>query len=169
MPNYVSNQITFDAARADEIFAALEVNGKFSMGSLIPMPLHVYRGDLGTDEEEDFPDNWLSWGKANWGTKWDACESKTSVADGKAILYFETAWSVPYPFIAAFCNRFQIPFEHRYFDEGENFWGVEQWGASRHDGERITRLEKRHSDPDDLAALQILFGYVPEEEEEVAG
>lgn len=42
-------------------------------------------------------DNWYDWRIANWGTKWNACESDYD-KDGEC-MRFNTAWSIPYPII----------------------------------------------------------------------
>src|SRR5690606_37803499 len=123
MPNNVSHKITFDASHAAEVFEACCTDGRFDFDMLIPRPLRMYRGNLSCEEENDFKCNWSSWQRENWGTKWNAYQCSCMVDGGKAIIKFDTAWSIPYPVIAAFANRFGISFEHRYFDEGHNFWG----------------------------------------------
>ena len=81
------------------------------------------------------------------------------------MITFDTAWSNPYPVLAAFCNRFQVPFEHRYFDEGSNFWGIEEWGTDKYH-KSVQRLSKRYSKQEDYKSLAIeLKGYDPDERE----
>lgn len=155
MPNHVTNKLVFQADRAAEVFAAVCPNDRFSFEALIPPPPHMYHGDLGAEDDKDFACNWSTWNRANWGTKWGAYQSTCGLTDdGMAFIKFQTAWSVPYPIIAAFCNRFQMPFEHRYFDEAPNFWGIEKWGRDR-DGEVFHRLSKRADNPDDKSPLSI--------------
>ena len=43
-------------------------------------------------------DNWYDWSCANWGTKWNACD--TNYDEEKEQLCFDTAWSIPYPVLA---------------------------------------------------------------------
>lgn len=164
MPNHVTHKLTFAEDRAAEIFAACCPDGKFDFNVLVPRPPHMYRGDLGAEDEKDFQCNWMSWQIENWGTKWNAYDQTCGIADGKAFIQFDTAWSVPYPVMAAFANKFNVPFEHRYFDEGHNFWGVELWSGE--DG-RVSRTKKRKSNDDDKTPLCIeLKGYDPARDED---
>lgn len=67
--------------------------------------------------------------------------------------------------MAAFCNRFQIPFEHRYFDEGYGFWGIEKWDRKQFYGNRIVRVSKSYKQEADFVPLCLeLKGYDPMEE-----
>lgn len=43
-------------------------------------------------------DNWYDWRNANWGTKWDACDSQYN--EETQSVQFNTAWSIPYPVLA---------------------------------------------------------------------
>lgn len=70
------------------------------------------------------------------------------------MITFDTAWSNPYPVLAAFCNRFQVPFEHRYFDEGSNFWGIDTWDASKYH-KRVQRTTKRWKKAEDEKPLAL--------------
>jgi len=147
MPNYVKNKIIFDKAKAEEVFSFFGSDG-FSFKKLVPMPPHVYHGDISAEEENDFPLNWHSWCVQNWGTKWGELRDAMKIENDKAVIEFETAWSIPYPIIAAFANRFKIPFEHRYCCEGADFWGIEVWGISVNPPEdgRIQRIRKNKND-----------------------
>lgn len=42
-------------------------------------------------------DNWYDWRTANWGTKWNACD--TNYDKDSESLRFDTAWSIPYPIL----------------------------------------------------------------------
>lgn len=166
MPNHVSHKITFDAANAETVFAACCPDGRFDFNTLVPQPLHMYRGDLSGEDDQDFKCNWSTWNRENWGTKWNAYDCACKVEDGKAIITFDTAWSVPYPVMAAFANKFSISFEHRYYDEGGNFWGVEEWGTERG---CPSRTKKRRDHEEDYIPLCVeLKGYDPSKEEEDA-
>ena len=173
MPNHVTHKILFDASAADVIFSEVCPDGKFDFEKLVPSPPHIYRGDLNREDEEDFPLNWYSWNVQNWGTKWNCYNQFTGIADdGRAYIQFDTAWSIPYPILAAFCNRFNIPFEHRYFDEGHNFWGIEIWDKKRYpiQVDHVSRVKKRKNVPDDKRTLCIeLKGYDPNEENDEGG
>lgn len=170
MPNHVSHKLTFAADKAPEVFAAVCTEGRFDFETLVPIPPNLYRGDLSSEDEKDFPINWLSWSRDNWGTKWNAYACKCEVIGEKAVITFDTAWSNPYPVLAAFCNRFQIAFEHRYFDEGSFFWGIDQWGTGRWDKGRVQRIEKRWNKKEDYKPLCIeLKHYDPDEREDEDG
>lgn len=172
MPNWVTNKIEFgveNEVSAQEIFDTVCTNGNLDFNTLVPTPLHIYQGDLSSDDKKDFDKNtWHVWNCKNWGTKWNACSpEKFQYEDGKASIEFDTAWSVPYSIIIAFGNKFKIPFVLKYFDEGHNFWGVETWGPHENHNGFTKRISKRDSLPEDRNALCIeLKGYNPEDEED---
>lgn len=156
MPNHVTHKLIFDAAKAEEIFAAIRSDDRaFDFEKLIPSPPQMYHGNLSAQDDQDFPCNWNTWSRENWGTKWNAYEGSAKVEGDKAVLQFDTAWSIPYPVLAAFCNRFQIPFEHRYFDEGSNFWGIERWTVDKWSGDRVVRTEKLWKRDEDYKPLAL--------------
>lgn len=163
MPNHVTNQIIFDRIHVNKVSKLCFSDRGFDFNLLIPMPPHIYVGNLSREDEQDFPNNWLKWSRENWGTKWNAYDSSIENKDDKSILEFDTAWSVPYPIIVAFANKFLIEFEHRYFDEGHNFWGVENWGC---EGKNACRLSARKSNSADFNKLCLeLKGYDPNKDE----
>lgn len=152
MPNHVTNKITFDASYAERVFAGCRINDRFDFNLLIPQPPHMYRGDLSSEDAKDFKCNWDTWNCANWGTKWNAYSCAFDVKDGSATIKFDTAWTVPYPVIVAFANAFNIEFEHRYFDEGQFCWGIEEWTFERGS---LRRTKKRGSLEEDKNLLSI--------------
>ena len=131
MPNNVTNRLLFNTANAERILAeCANSDGVFDFNTLIPKPHALYQGPMDGDDEKDFPLNWFNWSRENWGTKWNSYNGKRGVApDGRVFVQFDTAWSVPYPVLVALANKYHAAFEHRYFDEGESFWGVETWGV----------------------------------------
>lgn len=169
MPNHITNKIIFDAQKAKEIFDSVCPDGKFDFRIFIPQPPQMYRGDLNREDEKDFPCNWHTWNRANWGTKWNAYETTTGIEGEKAFIQFRTAWGVPYPIISAFANKFQIPFVHKYCCEWADWWGIETWGIDHRfskDDDQIVRLTKSRDCPDDKTALALeLLGYDPDQEE----
>lgn len=166
MSNHVTHKITFAAVESPEIFSAVCPNGKFDFEILVPRHPNIYEGDLSAEDEKDFPINWRSWNIENWGTKWNCYDQSCGVENGKAFIKFDTAWSIPYPVIAAFANKFNTPFDHRYYDEGHNFWGIETWGADAHNS-TTHRISKRKNNPEDDKALCIeLKGYDPDADDE---
>ena len=170
MPNWVSVKIEFDASEeiANNIYDAICINDRVDFNTLIPTPLYIYHGDLRREDEKDFgAHTWLEWNKTFWGTKWNACNpDKLKWEDGKASIAFDTAWSVPYPVIVAFGNKFLIPFTLKYFDEGHRFWGIEEY-APNDKKTSIRRKVKKDSAEEDQKPLHIeLRGYDYEEDEE---
>ncbi len=59
---------------------------------------------------------WYEWRCRNWGTKWNACEPNWCLEEG--VLYFQTAWSAPFPIIEAMAAKYpELEFTHRWADE----------------------------------------------------
>jgi hypothetical protein len=168
MPNNVTNKLVLPIAMADEVIAVIAPDGKVDFKTLIPEPPHLYHGNLTNDDERDFPLNWNSWNRENWGTKWNAYDTVITRDEAHAYVEFDTAWSLPYPFIAAINNRWPtMEFEHRYFDEGHNYWGKEVWEKCPFaDGKVVRHPHSRKSLPEDKQALCIeLKGYDPAEDD----
>lgn len=67
--------------------------------------------------------NWYDWCPDNWGTKWNCYDfSMDRVDDGKLIMKFDTAWSVPHPILEKLSSEFPTThFDILSFDEGWNF------------------------------------------------
>ena len=156
MANNVTNKITFKNVYTGRVKEKCMPEGYFDFETLVPPPAQVYRGNLSLQEDEDFKCNWSTWNRANWGTKWNAYNScLTTDGDagtrGDTVVVFDTAWTVPYPIVAAFANTLKIPFEHRYFDEGEGFWGIERWEMANG---VMTRVSTRKSLPEDRETIR---------------
>jgi hypothetical protein len=173
MPNHVSNRIEIVCTQeqADDIFKRIgtEGQGAVDFETLIPTPAHIYQGDLGAVDEEDFRGNdWNTWNRANWGTKWNAYSASVAYDEGRAIIKFDTAWSISYPFVIAIANTFVLPFTFKYFDEGHNFWGIETWGLNKFRSiPTICRTSKKYKEAEDLRPLCIeLKGYDPDKEDD---
>jgi len=167
MPNHVTQVLEFSAEHAERVFADCCPNGQFDFNLFIAPPITVYHGSLSMREEEDFKGhNWYAWNLANWGTKWNCYDSSISIEGNVARILFYTAWSIPYPIICAFANKYGIPFQHRYFDEGHMYWGIEAWRVdpwSALSGSTIiSRTAVRDSKPEDRDDLCLeLQGYHP--------
>lgn len=172
MPNHVMNIIEFAAEHQDKVVEAITVAGKdgpvVSFATLIPFPVEMYRGDLAIGDETDFPCNWHKWQTEHWGTKWDAYDSGVVTQDERTCVLFSTAWSVPYPFIAAFANTLRISFEHRYFDEGHNFWGIQTWEVLP-DGRACRTAVRKNAEEDRRRLCMELMGYDPDSPQEEGG
>ena len=59
--------------------------------------------------------DWYSWSNANWGTKWNAYDTNENEDDG---IYFQTAWSNPFPVMEALSRKYpDVVFHVRFADE----------------------------------------------------
>lgn len=123
MPNHVINELIFrsvDTAAQDRILAAAcNADGKVDFAVLVPPPLNLWMGSVGSEHERAFGRTGLAWNRENWGTKWNAYSHKAIERTPDClILRFETAWSPPYPWLAAIFNDLNLSFDHNWLDEG---------------------------------------------------
>lgn len=89
----------------------------FDFEMIIPMPDHIYRGNLGKAEEEKYGEAncWYRWSINNWGTKWNSY-SHEKIND--TTIAFQTAWSFPDPVMLKLSKMFpKNKFFVRYADE----------------------------------------------------
>lgn len=159
MPNHVINEIIF-ARPADEHAAILahacNAKGEVDFNLLVPMPLTVWRGNVGAKHTAAFgrENIGLDWARTYWGTKWNAYGQLPVEADkNTVILRFQTAWSPPYPWLVALFNTCG-DFRHNWLDEGRSrgFEGrfeqakaslfAEQWTEAEADDELHRHLHK---------------------------
>ena len=81
--------------------------------------------------------DWYSWSVANWGTKWDACDTDiTAHSEDVLQLRFSTAWNLPKVWLERlFTMEEFMPLRivHFHEDEGEGHWGPneEEWFANQ--------------------------------------
>lgn len=130
MPNHVINEIIFrvDAMKQLSILTMVRNSaGEIDFEILVPKPLNLWDGGAGQQHEKKFKRIGLDWARENWGTKWNAYGQDQggkyqSIAqtEDAITLTFQTAWSPPYPWIAALFNFFKCPIEHNWFDEGHS-------------------------------------------------
>lgn len=123
MPNHVANELIFrgvDSAKQDELLANLcDAEGNVDFDILVPAPLNIWCGNVGVRHEEAFKRTHLDWARENWGTKWNAYGHKPAERTADTLtLRFDTAWTPPYPWLAAVFNRFKISFDHNWLSEG---------------------------------------------------
>lgn len=143
MPNWITNKVEVIGKGQDIVelrnLMHTDDNFQFDFQKILPMPEELsdttspYQG---TPEEskrlkEKYGANdWYSWSIENWGTKWNASEvtysEVTKMDDGRFIMdiTFDTAWSVPAPFMLALGKRFdKCHFKGMYADEdlGSNY------------------------------------------------
>ncbi len=135
MPNDIINELIFsDVSPSDQdrILAAACVDGKVDFSILVPVPLNIWQGSVGK-QHDVFKANALDWARQNWGTKWNAyAHVQPERAADSLTLRFQTAWSPPYPWLAAMLNKLALPFYHNWLDEGAERG---RHGAFKPDGE----------------------------------
>ena len=70
-------------------------------------------------------DNWYNWSIANWGTKWDACESYIDHNDiNYFAVTFDTAWAPPVSWIENIMQDFpDLQFTLEYEESGMGYGG----------------------------------------------
>lgn len=99
MPNHVTNRIYFPPNIKKEMIEKLTLVNEegqtyVDFNNLIPTPDYIYQGDLGLEERKKYGKNtWYDWNRENWGTKWNAYETRIS----EDYIQFRTAWNTPTP------------------------------------------------------------------------
>lgn len=123
MPNHVTNEITIDGTK-EQIKQVLDsIQGKDSrdnvmaidFNKIIPTPPNIFQGNLGEAERKKYGrNNWYDWNRDNWGTKWNAYDTRAEFD----VVTFDTAWAHPFPVILALSNKFpEVTFHVRFADE----------------------------------------------------
>lgn len=125
MPNHIINELIFRGVDADEqvTIAAKICNaeGKVDFETLVPTPLNVWLGNVGSKHETAFGQTGLDWSREQWGTKWNAYGHKpTERTDDTITFRFDTAWSPPYRWLVAVFNSLKCDFDHNWLDEGRD-------------------------------------------------
>jgi hypothetical protein len=125
MPNHVVNELVFrdvNPGTQGRIQMALcGATDKVDFEVLVPAPLNMWWGSVGIRHEQKFKRNHLDWARENWGTKWNAYQHRAIVRTDDSITFcFDTAWSPPYPWLAAVFNSLKLSFEHNWMTEGDN-------------------------------------------------
>jgi hypothetical protein len=128
MPNHITNILTahgdekkvramFEAIKNDEIGT-----GSIDFNKIVPMPEHIYRGNLGRKEIEKYgaENCWYDWSIKNWGTKWNSYGYNEHTAenfDGSSIKFL-TAWSSVSDLMKKLSSMFpDICFDYKWADE----------------------------------------------------
>lgn len=127
MPNWVYNTIEFlgDKKTVTEIIKKHLVKGEFDFDTIIPEPRKIEdcpkhciaTPSSGITEEPGRPwFNWYNWHCEFWGTKWNACETKTNLREQK--VEFDTAWAEPGPVFIALSKMYpDIEFKFSWIEE----------------------------------------------------
>lgn len=98
---------------------------------------------------------WHDCHRTLWGTKWN---TYSSYLDDSG-LFFATAWNTPRPAIVEFARKFNLTMTVMAFDEGHNFWLINEFVNG-------VLTEERHSLEEDKANLFYeIYGYSYEEDE----
>ena len=135
MPNHTDNRVTITHKKPAMAMLLMKLLAKDDpFNQIIPMSKLIIRDNWSNAEKEKYGDQngWYSWCIQNWGTKWDAYESKFEKGtpfidgDGDEVTViewaFETAWSPPIPVFKELVERgFNV--HARYLDEGWNYIG----------------------------------------------
>lgn len=82
-------------------------NGTLDFNRIIPTPLNVFQGSVGTKEEKRYGNMncWYDWNIQNWGCKWNASECSMEILDDNTLyLCMWTPWSFPEPLMNKFCK-----------------------------------------------------------------
>ena len=110
MPNWTNNEVTITAKSKKDLDVFIkQVKGKdndFDFEKIEPMPKDIFRGNLKIKEKEKYgKKNWYDWSRANWGTKWNSCDTSFQrVSDTTAFYIFDTAWCPPTGIYEAIVN-----------------------------------------------------------------
>ena len=141
MPNWCWNhlEVTGDEIQLREFVEKstinIEENDEFSFNGTYPMPedLNITSGTQTQEEKEQAILNeakygytdWDHWRVAEWGTKWDACESHIDHNDiNYFAVTFESAWSPPIAWIDNIMQDFpDLSFTLEYEEPGMCFGG----------------------------------------------
>lgn len=181
MPKDVINEVIFRNVSPEQRAAILaKVGGEKSpvdFEVLLPLPLNVWWGSVGTKHEKRFPGNALDWCRENWSTKWNAYGiseggryESVAQTDDTLTLTFQTAWGPPMGWLVALFNTLRLPFEYRFLSEGSDTGGRgtfapddgsmgDKWDETETD-EALTRhlhkllwgVEEFEPEPDEVAS-----------------
>lgn len=111
MPNHVMNKMTISGTSSiiDELLNKVTTDTTpFDFNGIIPMPDHIYRGDLGNKELALYgKNNWYDWSVENWDTKWNAYDVVLERDFPNEVrIQFCTAWNEPYPIYFALNEQY---------------------------------------------------------------
>ena len=106
MPNWTYNTVQFVGKTEDSVKQLKDLlkskDNDFDFNNVIPMPQHIFQGNLGQEEREKHgANNWYDWSIMNWGTKWNACNTEVELNKNVLNYTFETAWDAPREIVRA--------------------------------------------------------------------
>ena len=119
MNTYNLLTIVGDSELIRDVIDGVLDGGDVNFNTIVPVPTHMYTGDIKMQDTEDFGDlNWIDWCYDNWGTNWNDWAGDTYQ------IYFETANGVPFPIITAFANECSMEFTHMFGRRIKNYGDV---------------------------------------------
>ena len=125
MPNWCDNYISIEASEETIEKIAEFVRSEessFDFAKIIPIPEHIYRGNL--DQEEENPggkDNWYDWRNEHWGTTRCIADVQEARPDS---YYLETAWTPCEPVITELARLFpEAKIVYQYEEESDMYCG----------------------------------------------
>ena len=135
MPNHVTNVLEISTDGDEELITRIleEIKGErehIDFATIVPEPDNLFTGNLGSKEREQCAvegrPNWYDWNIENWGTKWNAyCQSHEDLGYGVHQITFDTAWTAPFPVIAALREKYpEAYFAGHWVEEGHQSAGV---------------------------------------------
>lgn len=129
---------------------------------VIPQPVNIETGNCPGQHEPGII-CWRNWSINNWGTKWNAYDTKfEDHEDGTATLQFDTAWSHPFPVIEALSIKFpNHPLEVEYADEDLGY-NLGKYAIKNGERTNLLGIEEGTDEANDFAA-QIKYGKTYEE------
>ena len=106
MPNWTYNNLQFVGKTEESVKQLKDLlksdDNAFDFNNVIPMPKHIFQGNLGQEEREKHgANNWYDWSIMNWGTKWNACNTEVELNKNVLNYTFETAWDAPREIVRA--------------------------------------------------------------------
>ena len=139
MPNNITNVIKLNWTQEliDRILEHIKSKEReIDFEKIIPMPKHIYRGDLSSEDEKNYwaENCWYQWSITNWGTKRNAYD----ISIESDTIRFDTAWSHPWKIIKELSLTFpDVEIEVKYADEdiGHNLWRyrIKNWEQTKNE------------------------------------
>jgi len=172
MPNWCTNQVTFnhtDAAEITKVVDACRTGNLF--GAFLPTPTELTAAtspnpdkklEIDYTEKYGAPD-WYTWNIKNWGTKWDIGEEikPQSIEVNSVTFGFDSAWSPPIEFYKHMAEQgFKI--HALYFEPGMSFGGEFDHDSGEHTYEICSEDDVTDEMEDTFSILQ----YFDQDEEE---
>ena len=123
MPNHVINKLTISGTKENvekllEAIRNTEESMLIDFNKIFPMPEEL-KGTTSPPRKRDKTliekygtDNWYDWSCTNWGTKWNAYEQTKGepqtdeTGNQTETIFFQTAWSTPFPVIRKLSEQF---------------------------------------------------------------